>query len=402
MLNSKICLLAVFLGTGSQMFAQAAPAASAGRANLRYTFRYSQDAMFGGGLGNWQTVTPSGEVDYTNGSVDHEFGLDYAGGYTATIAGPSYSSGLFQRLFLSQGLVWKKWTFLASDDVSYRPQAPITGFSGIPGIGEPVGGTPSAGETIITVNTHVVNNSAHVSAQHPLTAATGFSVEGSSDLLRYPDGNGLDTDSQAAAGTFNLRVNARNSLWARYSYYQFSYPHYSLTFKTHSGMFGIDRLWTRRLSTSFSVGPEWITSSNTNVAPNSASIDADAGLNYAFRMGTLGLNYVRSTSGGAGYLLGARSDSVNGSFSRDFGREANLGVFAGYRRTSGLSNQLAINGQFAGAQISRRLSPHFSMFANYTVINQSSASTLASNVLNQVMHMASFGIAYSRESNRGH
>ena len=59
--------------------------------------------------------------------------MNYTGGYTWTIAGPSYVTGLFQHLFLSQGIVWRKWNVMASDNVSYTAAGSDHGLFRSPG-----------------------------------------------------------------------------------------------------------------------------------------------------------------------------------------------------------------------------------------------------------------------------
>ena len=153
-------LIALLFAAGPISYGQAVPSASTGTASLQYSVRYSETAEFGGTIGNWHTITPSASLDYANGRKGFPFSLEYAGGYTSSLSGPSYSNGLFQRLLVSQGIEHAKWNLLMSDDVSYRPQAPTTGFSGIPGIGEPIGGGTNLppGQLILTLNTHALEN----------------------------------------------------------------------------------------------------------------------------------------------------------------------------------------------------------------------------------------------------
>src|SRR5437868_10192533 len=159
-------LLGLFLISCAAAYAQVVPAASVPgglplMGNLHYAFRYSQTAEFGSSMGDWQTATPSVSLDYASENQRHPFNLNYSGGYTWTLAGPSYSTGRFHHLLLSQSVDWRKWNVRISDDVSYRPQAPTTGFSGIPGIGEPIG-TPDPNlpstQSILTMNSRVVEN----------------------------------------------------------------------------------------------------------------------------------------------------------------------------------------------------------------------------------------------------
>src|SRR5271169_296727 len=132
-------LLGIFFIACAAAHAQVVPAATgpggpAVSGNLHYALRYSQSAESGSSLGDWQTSSSSVSLDYANDNPRRPFSLNYGGGYTWTLTGPTYSTGLFQHLLLSQGIVWSKWNVMVSDDVSYRPQAPTTGFSGIPGI----------------------------------------------------------------------------------------------------------------------------------------------------------------------------------------------------------------------------------------------------------------------------
>src|SRR4051794_8797744 len=178
------------LATSGIAFGQVVPSASSGRAELGYSIRYSEIANFGGTLGDWHTITPSGSLTYINGHSRFPFSLEYAGGYTATLSGEPYSTGVFQRLFLSEELHYHKWTFGVGDDVSYRPQSPTTGFSGIPGTGEPIGsGTSgSPNQFILTLDTYALENVSRGEVEHLLNFRTTLDIEASFDYLHYPDG----------------------------------------------------------------------------------------------------------------------------------------------------------------------------------------------------------------------
>jgi hypothetical protein len=371
--------------------------------NLHYALRYSQTAEFGATLDDWQTSSASGSLDYANDKAHLPFHLNYGGGYTWTIAGPAYSTGLFQRLLLSQAYVQRKWNLLVSDDVSYRPQAPTTGFSGIPGIGEPIGGsspTPPSSELILTLNTHVVNNVVNGEYERSLSYGTTLSIGGGSELLRYPDGNGLNTNSQMANAGFIGRLNARNSLSCNYRFSQFSYPLYGFSFTTNAGLFGFKRSWNRKIATYVSAGPQWTGSSDATAIPSTTTVAADATINYRFRFVSTGLHYSRGVNGGGGYLPGGESDTVSANFSREFGKKLNVGIEGSYRRTAGLINNGVTNSKYGGVQASRRIGRYLSAYANYTAMDQSSSSALPANALSQLIHVVGFGIEYSPRETR--
>ena len=84
-------LLAMLFIVGAAAHAQVAPEATAGTAYMNYIFRYSQTAEFGQRLGDWQTSSLSGSVQYHNGNERLPLQLNYTGGYTWTIVGPGYT-----------------------------------------------------------------------------------------------------------------------------------------------------------------------------------------------------------------------------------------------------------------------------------------------------------------------
>lgn len=406
-MKTTLTLLAFLFTVCAAANAQVVPAGTAGAATLNYSLRYSQTADFyGNGLGNQQRAVASGDLNYMNGSERLPFAVDYGGGYIWTIAGPSYDTGLFQRLLLSQGIVWRKWKATVSDDVNYTPQAPTTCFSGIPGIGEPIGGcgtTPPSDQSILTLNTHTVNNIASGNVGHPLNYATTLSAGVSSELRRYPDGNGLDINQLMANAELTRRLNARNALTGTYMFSQYSYPDSGFSFQVNSGLFGFKRLWNAKINSEIAAGPEWKSSSNSAVVPSSTTVAANASVMYQYRFVTASLTYIRAANNGGGYLFGAESDSVSAKYTREFGRKLTIGLTGDYRRTSGLIHNGVTNAKFGSAQATRLFGRHFTAFANYTATDQSSSSALPTNTLSTLQQVIGFGVTYSpRETHLSH
>ena len=416
-MKTTLTLLAFFFTIATAAHAQTAPEATAGAAELHYSARYSQNAEFyGGSLGDSENAILSGNVEYANGFKRRPFTLTFSGGYSWNIAGTSYGDGLFENLLLSQGIVGRKWNIQVSDNISYLKEAPITGFSGVPGTGEPISGpnpSPPSSQTILTLNTRTVSNMVSGEFEHSLNFATALSVGGGSELLRYPDGNGLDTNAQMANAGLTRRLNARNSLSGQYSFTYFSYPGNNLALPisslvTSTALFGYQRVWNRQITTNVSVGPEWISSSNSAGVPSSTTVAGSASAIDQFRFGSASLNYSRATSGGGGYLVGAEVDNISAGFAREFERKLTVNLTGGYMRTSGLANQgesgLAnqgeYDGKFGAAMATLRLSRYFTAFASYTATDQSSGYSLPSNALSGLWQVVSFGIGYSPREQR--
>src|ERR1039458_4209331 len=140
-MKSSYTLLAILFTVSAATRAQVVPAATGPTGlpvsgTLHYDLRYSQTAQFYGGTGgDVQRSVVSGEVAYANAKAGRPFALAYSGGDMWTISGVSAAGGVFQHLLASQGFLRRTWAFNLSDNVSYMPQAPTTGFSGIPCVG---------------------------------------------------------------------------------------------------------------------------------------------------------------------------------------------------------------------------------------------------------------------------
>ena len=405
-LQFAVLLIAICAAAHAQVVPAATGGAPLGR-NLHYVLNYSQMTELVGSLGDWQTATASATLDYANGKDRSPFTMNYSGGYTWTLAGPSYLTGVFQHLLLSQGLVWRKWNFVVSDNVSYLPEAPMIGFSGIPGIGEPIGvpGPPitPSNQSILTLNTHVVQNDVSGATSYHFSHATSLSAGGSFDMLRYPDDNGLNMNTAMGNVTLTKRLNARNSLIGSYVFSQFSFPDYNFTFITNSVLPGFEHVWSRSVTTNVSAGPQWTSSSSSTTVPPSTGVAVNASANYKLGFNSASLIYSRGIMGGAGYLLGGETDDLTGNFSRLFGRNLTIGFVGTFVRMSGLQNNGVTYSKYGGVQATRRLGRHFSAFANYTAAVQSSSSALPANTLSQLMQIIGFGISYSpRKTSLGH
>jgi hypothetical protein len=107
------------------------------------------------------------------------------------------------------------------------------------------------------------------------------------------------------------------------------------------------------------------------------------------------VNYIRATSGGGGYLLGAYVDAVNANYSWDAGKSLTFGFVGDYTRTATLQGTGVTNGKVAGTQAGWRMGRYLSVFANYTVLDQSSSAALQGSALGSLYQTISFGIGFS-------
>lgn len=407
-MKPSFTFMAILLAFSAVTRAQTAPAATGPTGlpglpvsgTLHYDLRYTQTAQFYGGLqGDNQMIGATGEVTYANAKATSPFALTYSGGDMWTISGTGSGSEVIQHLLASQGIVRRSWAFNVNDDVSYLPQAPTTGFSGIPGVGSLPGtpGTPT--QPILTLNTRSVYNQTGANYTHRLDHSTSFGISGSYGILRFPDGNGLETNSMQVGPQITRRLNARSSLSGQYAFSRYSYPGYTVSMGTQSATAGYQRTWSRRLQTSISAGPQWIQSSDSTIVPSSLNWTANANASYSVTSMSATLGYSHGTMGGAGVAtqIGSRNDNVNAGLMRQQGKNLTISFTGAYMRTQGLQQQQigVTNGKYGGVSATRRWGRYIIVFANYTATQQSSSSTLPSNAISGLSQVIGFGIGYS-------
>lgn len=429
----KICVasLALIAATASAAFAQAAPAGTMspsvgpGLPSIDGIFHYSLSAseMFQTGdlnSGVGYSTALSGTASYNSRSLVHPFGMLYAGGL---LLGNLYSNDLtpYQNFAISQGLVKGAWNFGVSDSVSYLPESPTTGLSGIPGVGD-LGSQPTQGPSsgpaggILTNNATNVSNALTGDVERRLSGRTSVSGSATWSILRFPNSNGLDNSQIMGEAGLNHRLDVRDTISGNVSYSTLSYGsgvNLSIQTRGINGVF--QRVLSRTLSMSASAGPLWISSSNSAVVPSNLTVATDLSLNYARREVTGGLHYTRGVQGGSGVQAGTLADSISASVGRTYGRDWMTSVSANYTHSSGLVQAGAVastnlnflyfggtsNMTYGGAQVSRRLSDSLSAFASYNVQHQSIDSSLAlQNAFSGLTQTFGVGITFSPRSTR--
>jgi hypothetical protein len=401
--------------------------------NLDGVFHYSLSASeviqfgyYGSGETTYATDL-SGNAAYTSPNTTRPFSMLFAGGVVLAdqTAGGTTS---FWNISASQGYVTRHWIFNISDSFSYLPQSPTTGLSGIAGVGD-LGSIPTQGPgagpigSIITTSGDRIGNAVSGSVERTLTRNTSISGSGSWGVLHYLDSDanaGLDTSQVSGTVSLNQRLDARSSIGvaAVYSTYSYSGEGSGLNtpdIETRGINVFFQRVLSRTLSVNASVGPQWVSSSNSTLVPDSTDIAVNAGISYGYQNVHAGINYSRGVNNGSGVLPGALSDSVVASAGRNFGRDWVVGLSASYTHSAGLAQSL--NGTslvttntiydtvYGGAQVTRRISPHFSGYASFTAASQSInnlVEPVAPNILNSNFQTFGFGITFTpRSTNLG-
>jgi hypothetical protein len=376
-----------------------------------------QYGYYGSGEVTHSTVL-SGDVAYTAKSIARPFNLVFAGG--VILANQSgQGTTYYTNASVSQGYVTRSWVFNISDTVSFLPQSPTTGLSGIAGVGD-IGSLPVQGPVegpaggIFSNAGNRVANSLSGSVERQISHDTSISGVGSWSVLHFlDDSDGLDSTEITGVVAINRRLDARSSLSLDAVYSTFSYG--AETGQPDIESRGINlsyqRVLSRTLSMGVSAGPQWISSSNSTLIPSSLNASASANLSYARRNTNASVGYFHGVNAGSGVLAGALSDNVFAGAGRTFGRKWMASLNVGYSHSTGLtqlSNGSSVipvnevyNTVFGGAQLTRAINAHFSGYASYTAQNQSSNYALgAQNALNGTSQTFGIGITFTPTSTR--
>jgi hypothetical protein len=379
---------------------------------LQYAASASETVTTGyySNTGAYSATNLNGDVAYLSNSKADPFSMIFSGGHSWSTSGePSYS---FLNLGLSQVLTARRWTLVLSDSVSYLPQTPSTGLSGVPGTGDlglnPIVLGTDTGQGILTVDSTRVTNNAIGTVQRQITGKTSLQVTGDYTILRFVNdsaGNqGLDNNTVSGSIGFTRRIDERNSLGADYGYSRFTYGVDQPGFTTQTETLDYTHKFTRQFILVLSAGPQETSTFNDPPDSFSTNVAANALLSYSGQYSNYSVSYSRGTNSGSGVVLGARSDSVRASASHRFAQVWNVSLSSAYTRSTtivapGAPAAFIPQTLVDAAQVSRALGRSFSAFASYTVENQStSGSTSAIDVFSGLSQVAAVGVTYSPAS----
>ncbi len=406
-----LCLLPLACLT-PLVYGQAAPAAVGSpryegfqlpttQGTLTYALNFSERANVGYN-GTNQTdysTTLGGDLAYLSGSATHPFSMIYSGGYL--VGTSDEPSSYYQNLSLSQVLSYRKWNVVVSDSVSYLPQSPTAGLSGVPGVGDggvaPVSGS---NQSILTDNSDRISNSVAGSVQRAVTGKTSLQAFGSESILTFVGDSGpggLDSHQYSAGGGVAHRLNALSSVNANVNYSSFGFEGSTAGFSSEAVTFGYVRQFTRRFGLNASLGPQ--RTDGALLAHAAYGLSADVSTTYSTREAALQASYTSGSSNGSGVSAGARTQSVLGSASRGLGRAWNGSLSLSYSRSSNLpvidQPAFTTNTGIVSTQIGRALGRHLSGFFSYTAERQDLEGVLqTSNSFSGLNQVFGFGLSY--------
>lgn len=381
---------------------------------LSGSFNYSLNASelvstgFFNDSGTDATTSLSGDLAYLSRSPTHPFSAIYSGGVLLENSGQPNT--FYQGLALSQSLTTKNWNFQVQDAVSYLPESPVTGLSGIPGVGDlgidPVPIGPDGGIGILTQYGPRVSNTLSGGASRVITGRVSAQVNGYDSVQRFIGDNaqdGIDNSSEGGSAGVSYRFDARSSLTGNFNYSHFEIVDTPYSFTAEGETVSYSRQWTARFGTAVYAGPQRITNSDATLGPSATELSAGASASYAGRIAFYTLGYSRGVNNGSGVIPGSFSDSVVGAAHRQFGRVWSVSGSLGYSRSENLPTlkvfPFSSEGVTVGVQGVRAIGRRLSAYASYTLENQSVSQPAGLptgfNAFNGTYQIFGVGVSYS-------
>jgi len=193
----------ILMGTGRLLRCQATPTAAIAEPRFNPgpnlpmidgSFQYSLTAseLIQTGLNSTSGVTAttnlSGNAEYISPSTVHPTLLLYSGGVLFnSFAGQGTQT--YQSLTISQGLVGHGWALGASDTISFLPQSPTTGLSGIPGVGDlglvPLPDPTLPAQSVLTNYGKRISNTVSGTIERQINGRTSVSGSANYGILRF-------------------------------------------------------------------------------------------------------------------------------------------------------------------------------------------------------------------------
>lgn len=372
----------------------------------------------------WISASAGVDVHRAGGISDLTFGYTSGGMYTNQAG---VSNGIVQALSFADRLSFRRSTLSFFDQASYLPESAF-GFGGLGGAGVTENGLNlpglafNPGQTVLTGRGKMLNNSDAVEFEELLTRRSSLTFSGGYSLLRdFGSGSDLfDYGVVNARGGYNRQLTQKDTVAIIYTFADYRYSGSSQSVIDHTLQLSYGRLIAGKLAFQVAGGPQAYLSQTSTALTGTGAGNGQAGpasvlttqtqvqwslsssLQYQDRRYGLGLSYNHGVNGGAGVMIGALTDTVTGSLSRQMSRTFASGFNGGYARTQGLPGGGAFANQsysywFGGLNLTEPLGATVGLTVSYQVQYQTSNSAACVGPTcgaNTLRHLISIGLGW--------
>jgi hypothetical protein len=349
----------------------------------------SQMATGSSGSGYTQPTAFSyllGTLDLNRVSERTELLLHYTGGGMFS----SYLSSAIQDMNFSYSYKWQRWSLLMGDQVSYLSESPF-GFGGVGGLaflngsfqfGPYLNGTLAPNQTIPTIVTPRVSNTAVSQIEYDLSPRSSWTASGSYGMLNFLGAGFINSTEGTLQTSYNYAVSQESSIAVIYRFDDFRFSYLPQQIDGHVVQFGYARYISGRLSLQLAAGPDLEMFRGQLIGTaNRLSWALNSGLNYKLERTNLQLSYNRLMTGGSGVLVGAQTSQVEATAERKLTARWQGSASVGYASNQGLVETSANLGKqhydswYGAIRFSYQLRPGTDFFLGYGARLQATSGT---------------------------
>lgn len=292
----------------------------------------------------WNTTSfMSGDLSAVDAWGRSLVSVDYSGGGFSSTDNQQ-GNGHYHEFATAYEIDQRRWQALLVDELSYLPQSGFgfggtsgLGFAGITGtLAVPLPGLQNVfvpGQTILAAIGPRYSNASAAQLTYEVSRRGSITIAAVHGLLRFTHSGNIDSDTEILNAGYNYAVNRKDAVGLSYRFSAYHYPGAPQALGDHLAQFVYGRRITGRLALSLMGGPE-ITRFRVpvNGSTQRVSGSGSGSLTCSFRQGSVALSYSHGLSNGSGLFVGARTDLVEGSMSRQLTRVWNGSLSFGYAK----------------------------------------------------------------------
>lgn len=329
-----------------------------------------------------------GRLDLHHISGHSEIVLNYAGGGVLSTYGNN-GNGLIQDLQFSDKIQWQRWSLFVGDETSYLSESTF-GFGGVGGLGflggisqtapgGTLGGslpfldtalTPS--ETIPTENVPRLSNTTVLQVEYQVSPRSSWTAAAAYGLLQFFGAGYIKSNSELLQAGYNYQLSPLSSIGLLYRFDTFGFANLAPRIYDHVAELSYGRRITGRLGFQIGAGPEIDLFPASLASPsNHLSWTLGSSLNYQLGRTAISFSYDHLLTAGSGVLVGAETNLLQASASRNLSQRWVLLVTMGYARNQSLAQgtagaiEPAFSSWYTSGQINHQIRPGASIFLAY-------------------------------------
>ena len=307
-----------------------------------------------------------------------QFLLNYTAG-GSIYGGNSELNRTFQAMKIQQAFQFRHWSLTLADDVTVTPESTFgySALSSFSGSTFTPGTAPN--QSVLINQSRQISNVAVGQVNYELNSRSSFTLAGNFGILRFPDGNFLESNQGGIQIGYNHNLNSRDSLGISYGLNLVRSPNAATAQKldSHIVQLAYGRRITGHLAFGVSGGPEINEFEDPILGHMTKTAwTAQSSMTYRLRGAQMQVSYSHGATAGAGVIGVATTDQIQGGLTTRLTRTLSASIRPGYAHNTSAQPATntpnpSFNTEFVGATLGRPLGHQGTLSLNYTFQHQS-------------------------------